>query len=135
MVETHAAVEVSDVRQAPAVSYAGNPQSGVGLQASGSGIGQSSELSQLTTIMMSIVSRLDATVSRLDVTQSQVAELWSLVLNGRPDGAPGVSDSQFRFCQFRFSASFFESAAHVRCLGQSSGKVSELHGCNSRSVE
>jgi hypothetical protein len=94
MVETHAAVEVSDVRQAPAVSLAGNPQSSMGLQASGSGTGQNSELSQLTTIMMSIVSRLDATVSRLDVTQGQVAELRLLVVNGKPDGAPGVSDSQ-----------------------------------------
>jgi hypothetical protein len=63
------------VRQDPALSLVGNPQSNVDLQASGSGIGQSSELSQLTSIMMSIVGRLDATVSRLDVTQGQVAEL------------------------------------------------------------
>jgi hypothetical protein len=82
------------VQQAPAVSLVGNPQSSVDLQATGSGIGQSSELSQLTAIMMSIVGRLDVTVSRMNVTQGQVAELRSLVVNGKPDGAPCVSDSQ-----------------------------------------
>jgi hypothetical protein len=40
-----------------------------------------SEFAQLTAVMTSFVSRLDATVSRLDATQGQVSELRSIVMN------------------------------------------------------
>jgi hypothetical protein len=82
---------VSGTRQAVAVNFVGNPQPAPDLQAAGSSNGQSSELSQLMAIMMSLVGHLDATVSRLDVTQGQV--LRALVVNGNTGGATGVGDS------------------------------------------
>jgi hypothetical protein len=53
------------------------------LPTSGSAPGPSttSEIAQLTAVMTSLVSRLDATVSRLDATQGQVSELRSMVMN------------------------------------------------------